>query len=144
MNHALNDLYILFIGTIVALNSILIPVSYQIVSSSLKDLLNRDSHKILFDEESFLGNLYASFGCLVIFLVPVVFNVFPQQEANLATNEAFIFFQWVFLSLCLLFFFGFLLAFTRLSYRIYEYSSNAEEIVYQKMQNQIEQYLEQL
>ncbi|PWS33364.1 hypothetical protein [Pedobacter paludis] len=144
MNDSLNDLYILFIGTIVALNSILIPVSYQIVSSSLKDLLNRDSHKILIEEESFLGNLYASFGCLVIFLVPLVFDVFPVLDPKISPNQGLVFFQWVFLILTLLFFCGFMLAFTRLSYRIYEYSSNAEEIVYQKVQSRIENYLERL
>lgn len=143
MNDSLNDLYVLFIGTIVALNSILIPVSYQIVSSSLKELLTRDSYRILTEEKSFLGNIYASFGCLLIFLLPVIFNIFPSTKTAV-TSDPLNFFQWVFLIFSILFFSGFLLAFTRLSFRIYEYSSNAEEIVYKKLNKQIKKYLRQL
>ncbi len=36
MNHSINDVFVLMISTIVGLNAISIPISYQIVSQNLK------------------------------------------------------------------------------------------------------------
>jgi hypothetical protein len=140
MNQTLNDLFVLLIGIIIALNSISIPVSYQIVSSNLKELLGRDSHLILLEEKSFKRNLYASSGCLLFFILPLYLNIFPEQVVK---DKLWNTFQIIYLLFTTLFMIGFFIAFAGFSMRIYEYSSNTEEIIFEKTKNKIDKYLDQ-
>lgn len=141
MNNYLNDLFVLLIGTIVALNSISIPVSYQIVSVNLKQLLTRDSHLILINENTFRGNIIASLACLIYYAIPLFFNIFPSPPK---VDAILNFFQVWYLIFAALFAIGFFLAFIRFSYRIYEYSSNAEDIMFEKSQQTADQFLDEL
>jgi hypothetical protein len=143
MNEELNDLFVLLIGTIVALNSIAIPVSYSIVSSNLKPLLTTDSHKIFINETTFKTNLLTSFSCIAIYLIPLLIDLYPySKETHVSVVTSML--QIPFLIFTCLSFLGFLIAFTEFSYRIYEYSSNSEEIMFEASQNVIDQFISEL
>jgi|GEM_PF-1440221 len=141
MNSAINDVFVLMISTIVGLNAISIPISYQIVSQNLKPFINRDSHRILINEHAFQNNLWCSLSVIAIYFLPLFFDFFPHKEEMQYHGKYMIYGQICFLIYSALAFVMFIFYFIRFSMRVYEYSSNAEFILFEQSRGNIDRFL---
>ena len=73
-NNAINDYFTVLTVTVVTLNGIAIPLSYNIVSDKLKPYLDKHIYNVFMNEERFRCNIIVSVCSFIWFVTPLLFN----------------------------------------------------------------------
>jgi hypothetical protein len=139
-NTNLNDYFAVLLAIVATLNGIAIPLAYNIISENLKPYLDKHISNMFINEKAFINNAVVSIWALPILSFPLFVDI--TRILNTGDDNHFsIWFMNGYIILSIVFMAGFLLSFVRFSKMIYEYSSNTEEIVYEKTKSTIDEYL---
>lgn len=136
----LNDYFVILLTIVVTLNGIAIPLSYNIIAENLKSYFDKHVANIFLKEEAFQSNVIVSLWSLPILSFPLIvditklFNVENNNSISTGFMNFYVLFSFFFMA-------GFLMSFIRFSKMIYNYASNTEEIVYEKLKKEIDEYL---
>jgi len=140
LNNTIDNAFVVMASTIVACNSIFIPLSYNIISDKLKPFIDKDFFLLYIKEPTFKNNLVVSLWGIGFFLFPLFIDISKFVEGkDYASLCIFVRRSYVFAAIWS--FVAFLITFLQFSYRTYEYAFNTEEIVFEKIKKQIDEYL---
>lgn len=140
MNTNLNDLFVALITIIITLNGIAIPLSYNIVSESLKKYSDQHMYREFLKEAVFRTNIVVSLFALLLYGLPLAFNL--KTWCDCLGIECFYYtVKCIYLGVSVLTLIGFLMSFIKFSEMIYEYAANTEEVVYNKLKPEVDEVL---
>jgi hypothetical protein len=140
LNSDLNDYFAILITIVAALNGIGIPLSYNIISENLKPFSDKNISKAFLNEKHFKRNIIVAIWSLPVFAFPLFVDIKHLFDVG-KDNQISIAFTNFYLVLSFFWIAGFLISFIEFSLLIYEYASNTEEVVFEKIKEQIDSYL---
>ena len=138
-NESLNDFFVILLTTVIVLNSVSIPLSYNIVADKLKPYLDRNVFAHFINEPAFRWNVWLSLIALTMFITPLTINISKLPLSRFCCKLL----DNLYIGLSLLITAVFLLIFIRFSNMIYRYASDTEEVVFTQIQSEINAYLEE-
>lgn len=139
-NEGLNDYFVALVATVVTLNGVAIPLSYNIIADKLGPYLDAHIFKFFINEKIVKCNIITSIYSFIFFLIPLFFNFkVVQSDPLLMSITDYLKIFYYFLSV--FFVAGFLISFYQFSYLIYEYAFNTEKIIFNKIKGIIDEYL---
>lgn len=140
LHHNLNDYFIILITTVITLNGISVPMSYNIIADKLGPYLDNNIYDYFINEEKVKNNLITSIYSFIYFLIPLFFNFeIPEQKEYVFT--LFDYLKIVYFIVSIFFISGFIICFFQFSSLIYQYAFNTEKMLFEKLKNKIDQYV---
>ncbi len=134
-----NYLYATLVGMIFTLNGIALPLSYNMIADKYKEYLDKNVHEYFIKESAFRENIIISFICLSLFILPLFFN------DKVTTEESVRYFPISFCNGYLIvtgiMFIWFLITFFSFSRTIYYYVTKTDEIVFNQIKIENNEYL---
>jgi hypothetical protein len=140
-NISLNDYFIALLTVVVTLNGIAIPLSYNIISENLKPYLDKSISNIFLNEKAFQDNVIVSIFGLPFLCFPLIVNINQLFKVESGTDTIATVFLNFYILLSFFYGSGFLICFIKFSKMIYSYASNTEEVIFDKIKFNINQYL---
>lgn len=141
-NESINDYCVAILTIVAALNGVAIPLSYNIISQNLSPYFDKNLSRLFLDEKAFKANVIVSIYALPYFAFPLIIDIKSILDIRNNNNISTAFTNLYFLG-SFFFIAGFLICFIEFSKMIYDYASNTEEIVYQKIKKEIDNYLDE-
>lgn len=142
MNDNFNDFYAAMITLVVALNSISIPVSYNIIAENFKQYLDESMYRDFSNRKEFQLNIKISVWALIFLAIPLFIN-FNLKDISNTDQRGFyeccrnLYFIWTIFVVV-----GFLIGFFEFSKLLYKFSTNSQEILFEQIQKNIDEFLE--
>lgn len=139
-NLNLNDYYVTLLTIIVTLNSVSIPLSYNIISDNLKPYFDKRFAEYFLEEKDFRDNIVISIWSLPILGLPLLIDFTSLLDVgnDKSITDLILNLYNIFVFVFMAVFIG---SFVRFSNLVYQYASNTEEIVYKKIKTEIDEFL---
>lgn len=139
-NTNLNDYYVTLLTIIVTLNSVSIPLSYNIIADNLKPFSDKRFAEYFLEEKDFRNNIIISGLSLPIIGLPLIidFTSILDVGTDKTITDYFLNLYNLFIIILMI---AFVDSFIKFSNMVYQYASNTEEIVYKKIKNEIDEFL---
>lgn len=140
-NIDLNDYFAILLTIVATLNGIAIPLSYNIISQNLKPYFDKNVSEMFLNEEAFRSNVIVSIWALPIFCFPLIVDITKLLNVD-HSNSLSTTFMNIYILFSFFFIVGFMMLFIDFSKMIYKYASNTEEVVFEKIKEQINDYFD--
>lgn len=140
----INDFYVSLLTAIVTLNGVAIPLSYNIISDNLKPFLDKYSFTGFIRSSQFRRNLWISLFDVFIFTFPLVTDISGICVRIPGIFIKAVYFENIYVAISVISAYLFLKVFVDFSLMIYVYASNTEEVVFNQIRENVEEFLEKI
>lgn len=135
-NENTNDYFVAMLTIVATLNSVAIPLAYNIISENLKPYLDKNIYKHFISEKAFKCNVIVSIWGLPILGFPLLVDMrtlFVYKSISDVAMNIYI--------LCTFFYMaGFLMTFIWFSKMIYEYAYNTDELIFKSIKKKLDAF----